>query len=67
MHGIAVVGVKNQRLISTVDDLLTQAGADDEIGCNGRILKFGEIPDHQLLAPNVDHQIETQPHALNGS
>ena len=65
-HGVAVVGLQDQRLLAALADPLADAGPADQIGCNGWVLAFGDVPGHHLAAPDVDHQIEVQPHSTNG-
>ena len=57
-HGVAVVGVQDQWLAAAFADPLPQAGSAHQIRCNGWILALGDIPGHNLAAPDVDHQVE---------
>ncbi len=65
-HGVAVVGMEDQRLLAALADPLADAGPADQIGCDGSVLAFGDIPSDDLAAPDVDHQIEVQPNATHG-
>ena len=60
-HGVAVIGVQDQRLLSALADPLSQASPADQIRCNGWIFSLSNIPGHHLAAPDVDHQVEVQP------
>ena len=65
-HGVAVIGVQDQRLLSALTDPLSQASPTDQIRCNGWMLTLIHIPGHNLSAPDVDHQIEVQPDPAHG-
>ena len=60
-HGIAVVGMEDQRLAAPSTDPLPQAGPADEISGDLCVLAIGDIPGHHFAAPDVDHQIEVEP------
>ena len=61
-HSITVVGVEDQRLIAAPSDSLVHASHAHQIGRDGLILQFGDIPGDDLAAPNDDHQIEGHSH-----
>ena len=65
-HGVAVIGVQDQRLLSALADPLSQASPADQIRCNGWILSLIHIPGHDLAAPDVDHQVEVKPDPAHG-
>ena len=60
-HGVAVVGMENQGLLSAFADPLFQASPTHQIRCDHWILTLLDIPGHHLSAPDVDHQVEIQP------
>ncbi len=62
-HGVAVVGMEDQWLAAPPTDSLAGTGPAHQIGCNGWVFSLGDIPGHHLAAPDVDHQVEVQPHA----
>jgi len=62
-HGVAVVGMEDQRLAAPPADPLPQAGPADKISGDLGILVIGHVPSHRLSAPDVDHQVEVEPHA----
>ena len=35
-------------------------------GCDGGVFPIGDIPGHQLAAPDVDHLVEVEPHPSHG-
>jgi len=57
--------MENQRLGPTFADPLPQAGPADEISGDLGLFPIGNIPGHHFAAPNVDHQIEVEPHSPN--
>ncbi len=61
-HGVAVVGMQHQEFLAAFADPLADTGPAHQIGCDGCILALGDIPGDDLAAPDVDHQIEVQPH-----
>jgi hypothetical protein len=61
-HGIPVVGMEDQGLRASATDALPQAGSADEISRDLGVFPFGDIPGHDLAAPDIDHQIEVEPH-----
>ncbi len=65
-HGVAVVGMQDQRLLAPLADPLAAAGPAHQIRCDGSVLAFSDIPGHHLAAPDVDHQVEVQPHPSHG-
>jgi len=60
-HGVAVIGVENQRLRPTFADPLPEAGAADEIKGDLGVLPLSHLPGHKLADAKVDQQIEVQP------
>ena len=60
-HGVAVIGVQDHRLLPASTDSLVQASPTHQIRCNGCIFSLGDIPGHDLVAPNVDHQVDVKP------
>ena len=60
-HGVAVIGVQDQRLLSPLTDPLPQASPTHQIRSNGWILTLIHIPGHHFAAPDVDYQVEVQP------
>ena len=50
-HGIAVIRVEDQRLAASLADPLSQASPAHQIGCNGWVFSFGDIPGHHLVPP----------------
>ena len=66
-HGVAVVGMEDQRLPAHLADTFAQAGPAHQIRSDGWILALGDIPGHHLSAPDVDPQVEVQPHTAHGS
>ena len=65
-HGVAVVGMEDQRLLPALADPLSQASPAYQIRCNGWIFSLSNIPGHDLAAPDVDHQVEIQPDPAHG-
>ncbi len=65
-HGVAVVGMQHQGLLAALADPLADVGPADLIGCNGWVFVFGEIPGDDHAAPDIDHQVEVQPHPTHG-
>jgi hypothetical protein len=57
--------VEDQRLGSRPADPLPQAGAADKISSDLGIFPLGDIPGHDLAAPDIDHQIEVEPDSPN--
>ena len=55
-HGVAVIGVEDQRLGARPADPLLQAGAADKLSGDLGIFPLGDIPCHDLAAPDIDHQ-----------
>jgi hypothetical protein len=43
-------------------DPLPQAGRAHQVGGELCVFSLGDIPGHHLAAPDVDHQVEIQPH-----
>ena len=64
--GVAVVGVEDQQLLPCFADALSEASPALQIRCDGWVLELGDIPDHHLPAPDIDHQVEVQPDSANG-
>jgi len=58
---MAVIGVQDQQLPAALADPLAQADSAHQIGGDPRIFAFGDIPGHDLAAPDIDHQVEVQP------
>jgi len=65
-HDVAVIGVQDQRLLSLLADPLSQAIPAHQIGCNGWVFPFGDIPSHHFAAPDIDHQVEVKPDPAHG-
>jgi len=65
-HRVAVIGMQDKWLAPAFADLLSEAGPTYQICCNGGIVSFGDIPGHNLAAPDVDHQLEVQPDPAHG-
>ncbi len=65
-HGVAVVGLQYQWLLSALSNPLADADTADQIRCDSWILPFGDVPGHHLAAPDVDDQAEVQPHPSHG-
>ena len=65
-HGVAVIGVQDQRLLSALADSLSQASPADQIRCNGWIFSLSNIPGHHFAAPDIDHQVEVEPDPAHG-
>ena len=61
-HGAAIVGVQDQPLPAALADPLPDASPADQIGRDLGLLPLGDVPGDDLAAPDVDHQIEVQPH-----
>ena len=66
-HGVAVVGMEDQRLGPALADPLSQAGPADQIRGDLGVFPIRHVPGHHLAAPDVDHQIEVQPDATDAS
>ena len=64
-HGVAVVGMEDQRLGAALADPLPQAGPAHQISGDLGFFPLGHDPGHHLAAPDVDHQIEVQRHATH--
>ncbi len=64
--GVAVVGIQDQWLLTSLADPLADAGPAHQIGCDGWVFPFCDVSGHHLAAPDVDHQIEVQPNATHG-
>ena len=60
-HGVAIVGMEDQRLAAALPDPLPQTSAADENSGDLRLLPIGHILSHHFSVPDVDHQIEVQP------
>ena len=60
-HGVAVVGIEHQGVLSAFTDSLFQGSPSHQIGRNRRMLTLLDIPGHHLSTPDVDHQAEVQP------
>ena len=65
-HSVAVVGMLDQRLFAPLADPLADAGPTDQIGCDGWVFSFGDIPGLHLAAAHVDHEVEIQLHPSHG-
>ena len=69
-HGIAVIGMEDQwRLVALLTAkaagaavALLEAGPLHQISRDLRRLHLSHIPGHHLSAPDIDHQVEVQPH-----
>ena len=57
-HGVAVIGMEDQRLGPSLADPFAQAGTADQISGDLGFFPIGDIPGHDLAAPDVDHQVE---------
>ncbi len=57
-HGVAFVGMEDQRLLPALADPLSQASPAYQIRCNGWIFSLSNIPGHHLAAAYVEHQVE---------
>jgi hypothetical protein len=55
-----------QRLLAALAVPLADAGPADQIRCDGWVFSFGDVPGHHLAAPDVDHQVEVEPHPSHG-
>ena len=64
-HCVAVIGMEDQRLGPPLADPLSQVGPADQIGGDLGLLSLGHVPGHHLAAPDVDHQVEVQPHTTD--
>ena len=64
-HGVAVVGIDDQRLGASLADPLPQAGPVDEISGDLRLLPLGHVPGDHFADPDVDHKIEVEPVAAD--
>ncbi|CAK6687619.1 hypothetical protein OGCDGJMD_00258 [Cyanobium usitatum str. Tous] len=53
------------QMLVTLADSLSQAGSVRQIRCDAWIFIFGDIPDDDLGAPDVDHQIDVKPDATD--
>jgi len=54
-----------QKLGPAFGDPHAQAGSADEISSDLGLFPFGDIPGHDLAAPDIDLQIEVEPDATN--
>ncbi len=52
--------MQEQRLLADLTDPLTDTGPGDQIGCDSRIVTFGEIPGGNLATPDVYHKVDGQ-------
>jgi len=57
--------MEDQRLEPAFADPLPQAGSADEISSDLGLFPLGDIPGHELAAPDIDQQIEVEPHSPN--
>jgi len=64
-HGVAVVGMGNQRLLPA-RLFRSEASPAHQFRCNSWILNRIHIPGHDLAAPDLDHQVEVQPGPAHG-
>lgn len=60
MHGVAVIGMRDQWLRTADADPLSKPETADQICCNGRVLWLGNVRGRHLAAARVDHQLEVQ-------
>jgi len=58
--------MQDQWLAPAFADPLSEVGPTHQIRFNGGILSLGNIPGHNLAAPNVDYQVEVQPDPAHG-
>ena len=61
-HDVAGVCVQHQGLLSALADPLADASPAPQVGCDGSVLAFGDIPGDNLAAPNVEQQVELEPY-----
>jgi len=65
-HGVAVVGMEDQRLLPALADPLSQASPAYQIRSNSWIFSLSNIPGHDLAVPDVDFQVEVKPDPAHG-